>query len=80
MARFDRCSVCDYTREHGSQFAGVGPRAHGKVRLRHGRLLCDRCEGAVVDVMEQFAIDDYEKELEKNGAVQGSTPTMPVRE
>lgn len=43
MARFDRCSICDYTEADGSSLSGVPPGANGKVRMVGNDTLCQVC-------------------------------------
>jgi hypothetical protein len=43
MAKYDRCSICDYSEGNGSSIMGVPPGGNGKVRLYDNDFLCDAC-------------------------------------
>jgi hypothetical protein len=47
MARFDRCSICDYDQATGSALTGVNPNANGKVRRYNEDQLCDKCASEI---------------------------------
>lgn len=54
MARFDRCSVCDYSEADGSSLAGVRSGKNGKVRRYTHDYLCDTCHFHVVDTYKEL--------------------------
>lgn len=43
MAKYDRCSICDYSESTGSGIAGTNPGSQGRVRRRGDDFLCDLC-------------------------------------
>lgn len=60
MARFDRCSVCDYTEADGSDTAGVAPGQNGKVRRFENDYLCYTCLYHVADTYKELMDTDEE--------------------
>lgn len=47
LARFDRCTICDYTEATGSAILGLNPGKNGKVRKHGNDLLCGACSEAI---------------------------------
>lgn len=62
MAKNDHCSICDYTENAGSSFAGVSPGRYGRVRRYGTDFLCDACIASV----DQNLYDLVEAEEKKN--------------
>jgi hypothetical protein len=61
MARFDRCSICDYSEAHGSSIAGLPPGHNGKVRRHGDDLLCDTCLYSIGDTLSGLEKEDKEE-------------------
>lgn len=47
MARFDRCDICDYSQDLGSEMAAIPPRANGRVTFDVDRYLCQKCKDSI---------------------------------
>lgn len=54
MARFDRCYVCDYTREEGSEFSGAGPKQNGRVLYFEDKPMCETCADEVYGALVEL--------------------------
>lgn len=54
MARFDRCVICDYSQEAGSELTQTPPRANGKVRSYGDDLRCDVCAEVIKNAAYDF--------------------------
>lgn len=61
----NRCAICDYTIEEGSEYAD---RAPGLLSIRErpnegqGEFLCDECADAVDENLSDLSIDDIDED------------------
>lgn len=61
MAKQDRCSICDYTREHGSAVTHTPAGGNGRV-VRYGNdYLCDACANSVEDTLLSYQPEPEEE-------------------
>jgi hypothetical protein len=57
-----RCAICDYTQEEGSDYADLQP---GLLKVRstpHGEFLCDACQDSVDENVYDLGADDIDPE------------------
>lgn len=54
-----RCIICDYTNEEGSDFAGRAPGS-SHVRDIQGEFLCDECSYAVDENLDDLGMNDID--------------------
>ncbi len=57
MAKHDRCTICDYSEQYGSNMMSLPPGANGKVRRYGNDFLCETC-GLSIDEALVDPVDD----------------------
>lgn len=55
----NRCIICDYTLEEGSDFAGRAPHS-SHIRDIQGDFLCDECAESSAENLEDLAVNDID--------------------
>lgn len=62
MARFDRCSICDYSEGSGSSLGNTRPGQNGRVRRDGENYYCDTCANVIVETFSEYFKEDGEND------------------
>lgn len=57
----NRCIICDFTKEEGSEFAYRSPGISSVREHSHGDFLCDECATEVDDNLTDLSINDEDE-------------------